>query len=73
MSTFTMDFDALVSFHPNITQAPTQNELFQVMQAREDDYADYIRNYVWIAGKSDVFHSDVFYDVESVWFSVEAI
>lgn len=68
MLPFKMDFDALVSFHPNITQAPTQNDLFRVMQATEDDYADYIKNYVWIAGESDVF-----YDVESVFFSARVL
>jgi hypothetical protein len=43
-----MDFDAIVTFFPNVTQAPTPSDLFRVMQAEgTDDYEDYIRDYVW--------------------------
>jgi hypothetical protein len=45
---FRMDFDAIVTFFPNVTQAPTASDLFEVMQADGTSaYEDYISNNVW--------------------------
>jgi hypothetical protein len=45
---FEMDFDAIVTFFPNVTQAPSSSDLFRVMQADGTaDYETYITDYVW--------------------------
>jgi len=64
---FRLDFDAQVTFASNVTQVPTPNDLFVVMQATASRYQDYIQNYVWKDGSGTLF-----FDVMRVVFTAKA-
>ena len=44
---FQMDFDAVVTFGPNVETQPTPRDVFVVMEASEALYQTYITDYVW--------------------------
>lgn len=63
-SPFRLDFDAIVTFDANVTRAPRQDVVFEVMEADNAAYQDYIQEYVWNTSQMDIF-----YDVELVTFT----
>ena len=44
---FQMDFDALVTFGPNIEMEQTPRDVFNVMEADQPLYQRYITEFVW--------------------------
>lgn len=65
---FTMDFDAIIEFAAGTNPLPTQDELFAVMEATPEVYADYIRDYVWNSQPMGT----VFFDVQNVGFDASS-
>jgi hypothetical protein len=64
MYEFTLDFNALIDFVEG-ARIPNQQALYRVMEANEEVYMEYIRSSVWTDDQTDIF-----YEVERVFFSL---